>query len=151
MKILILATAAVTLTTTPVALAAAGGNGNGRGQAAAHANVNANVGARIGGNSTAARADGAWSVNSAGVATNPSGKVMPKGLPPGQARKMNQNLAVGSVLSTRYPGYQVITRTDRYNLPVAPAGYEYVRVGNDAYLRQTNSGSIARVIENLFR
>lgn len=145
MKTLILATAAITLATAPLAIAAP----NGKGQGAAHANVNAGV--HAGGNGAAVRTNGGWSVNSAGVATNPSGKVMPKGLPPGQAKKMNRDLAVGGVLSSRYPGYQVITRTDRYNLPAAPAGYEYVRVGNDAYLRQTTSGSIARVIENLFR
>ena len=58
---------------------------------------------------------------------------------------------MGGVLSPRYPGYQVITRTSRYNLPPAPAGYQYVRVGDDAYLRQSSSGTIARVIENLFR
>ena len=152
MKILIVATAVATLATAPLAFAAPGGNGGGNGHGPAH-------GGKAKGAAhvqtlpvvTATKVEGGWAVNGAGVATNPGGKTMSKGLPPGQLKKMNRTLAVGSVLSPRYPGYQVLSRTTRYNLAPAPSGYQYVRVGDDAYLRQTSTGTISRVIENLFR
>lgn len=146
MKFLIMAVAAAALATP--ALAAPGGNGGGHGNAGAH--MGGNGGAQMGGASD--RAGGAWSGN-ANAATNPGGHVMPHGLPPGQVRKMNRasgGLVVGSTLSSSYPGYRTITRASRYNLPAAPAGYEYVRVGDDAYLRQTTTGVISKVISNLF-
>lgn len=38
-----------------------------------------------------------------------------------------------------------------YGLAAAPPGYEWVRVGNNVYLTQTNTGLIANVVANLFR
>ena len=38
-----------------------------------------------------------------------------------------------------------------YQLPPAPYGYEYVRVGNAVYLTQTETGMISQVISNLLR
>lgn len=149
MKFLIMAVAAAVLAAP--ALAAPGGNGGGHGNGNAGGQMGGNAGAHVGGPSD--RAGGAWSGN-ANAATNPGGHVMPHGMPPGQVKKMNRasgGLVVGSTLSTSYPGYRTITRASRYNLPTAPVGYEYVRVGNDAYLRQTTTGVISNVISNLFR
>lgn len=152
MKFLIMATAAATLALAPTAFAAgnghgAGGNGNGNGNSgrsddAVRAQSNQGVGSARG-----------WTTNN-GVVVNPGGHVMSRGLPPGQAKKLNRQaggLVVGNVLASNYPGYQVIGRNSAYNLPAAPAGYEYVRVGNNAYLRQTNTGVISSVVQNLFR
>jgi Ni/Co efflux regulator RcnB len=38
-----------------------------------------------------------------------------------------------------------------YGLQAPPPGYEWVRVGNNVYLTQTNTGLIANVVANLFR
>lgn len=149
MKSLILTTAAI-LAIAPAALAAPGGNGHGGGQGAIHSNGGGDFGSGRDRNGSpgSARVNGGWTVNN-GVATNPGGHVMGR-VPPGQARKMGGNLAVGGVLSSNYPGYRVVSG-GRYNLPAAPAGYEYVRVGDDAYLRQSNTGVISSVMQNLFR
>jgi Ni/Co efflux regulator RcnB len=42
-----------------------------------------------------------------------------------------------------------VTDYNRYNLPVPPAGYQWVREGNDVYLTQTRTGLIANVIADL--
>ena len=38
-----------------------------------------------------------------------------------------------------------------YGLAAPPPGYEWVRVGNNVYLTQTETGLIANVVANLFR
>ncbi len=133
MKYLILATVAA-LALAPAALAApASPNGVGKGA------VRANPAA-------AAAQRGGWN-NNTGAWTSPAGQVHPHGMPPGQAKK----LGVGAVLPPTYPGFRRVTDYRGLNLPAAPAGYEYARVGNDVYLRQANTGVVSRVIENLFR
>lgn len=89
-----------------------------------------------------------------GVWTNPAGVNHPHGMPPGQAKKIARSrgdLIVGNILPASYPGYRVLNDVGAYSVPVAPAGYEYVRVGNDVYLRQTTTGVIANVLANLIR
>ena len=85
-------------------------------------------------------AAGALAVAQAG----PGGKT-----PPGGSRQ-GGGLSIGSVLSPTQPGYQIVDRT-RHNLPVAPAGYDYVRVGRHAYLRHTHTGVVAGVFRDAFR
>ncbi|HTI66685.1 MAG TPA: RcnB family protein [Caulobacteraceae bacterium] len=149
MKSIILATAAI-LAIAPAALAAPGGNGNGNG-GSGHAAANLGVGRDASRSLGSAGVNGGWSVNS-GVATNPGGHVMPR-VPPGQAMQLSRQsggLAVGAVLSSNYPGYRTLNGS-RYNLPAAPAGYEYVRVGDNAYLRNSNTGVVASIVRNPFR
>ena len=38
-----------------------------------------------------------------------------------------------------------------YSLPPAPYGYRYVRVGNNVYLAQTETGLITQVLSNIIR
>jgi Ni/Co efflux regulator RcnB len=61
------------------------------------------------------------------------------------------DLVVGNVLPSSYPGYRTVDNYSAYTLPAPPAGYEYVRVGNDVYMRQSTSGVIANIIGDLFR
>ena len=75
----------------------------------------------------------------------------PGGMPPGQYKKQF-DYNVGARLPRNYyvnRNYYV-TDYDRYNLRVAPPGYQWVRVGNDVYLAQTRTGLIAEVIADLF-
>jgi Ni/Co efflux regulator RcnB len=139
-SILIVTTAILALASAASAGPNGNGGGNGHGNGAGHGNGNGN------GN----RGDGGWTINN-GVAVNPAGRTMRKA-PPGQVKKMSrrQGLGVGNVLPSNYPGYRVV-EGDRYRLAAPPAGYEYVRVGNDVYLRQANTGVISSVIQNLFR
>ncbi len=50
------------------------------------------------------------------------------------------------------PAYRqyVIVQPQVYYLPPPQPGYEWVRVGNDVYLRQTREGVILDVIRNVF-
>ena len=76
----------------------------------------------------------------------------PGGMPPGQYKKQF-DYNVGARLPRNYyvnRNYYV-TDYDRYNLRVAPPGYQWVRVGNDVYLAQTRTGLIAEVIADLLR
>ena len=60
--------------------------------------------------------------------------------------------AVGQRLpSTYYRNRTYYVRPSLYQLPPAPYGYEYVRVGNAVYLTQTETGMISQVISNLLR
>jgi len=149
MRRLIIATTALTLAIAPAAFAksdkANGNHGKGHANAAAgQVLVNPSIGHVV--HTGAGVTNGAW--------TNPAGRTHPHGMPPGQAKKLarqNGGLVVGSVLSSSYPGYQQFNNYSTYQLPVAPSGYEYVRVGNDVYLRQSQTGVIANIIQNLFR
>ena len=60
------------------------------------------------------------------------------------------------VVGQRLPSNYYRNRTyyvqpSMYQLPPAPYGYEYVRVGNAVYLTQTETGMISQVISNLLR
>jgi hypothetical protein len=59
-------------------------------------------------------------------------------------------LVIGAILSPDHPGYRVVDAA-RHNLPAAPSGYHYVRVGRNAYLRQARTGVIAAVFQGVFR
>ena len=60
--------------------------------------------------------------------------------------------AVGQRLpSTYYRNRTYYVQPSLYQLPPAPYGYEYVRVGNAVYLTQTETGMISQVISNLLR
>lgn len=127
LKPLAIATTLVALAASPAALA---DNGKGHKGHKGHADVQSRV----------------W--------TNPAGGTHPHGMPPGQAKKIarsNGDLIIGNVLPATYPGYRTLNNVGAYNVPVAPAGYEYVRVGNDVYLRQTTTGVIANVLANLIK
>lgn len=50
-----------------------------------------------------------------------------------------------------YSNRTYYVRPSLYQLPPAPYGYEYVRVGNAVYLTQTETGMISQVISNLLR
>lgn len=50
-----------------------------------------------------------------------------------------------------YSNRTYYVRPSMYQLPPAPYGYEYVRVGNAVYLTQTETGMISQVITNLLR
>ena len=59
---------------------------------------------------------------------------------------------VGQRLPSRYYSNRTYyVRPSMYQLPPAPYGYEYVRVGNAVYLTQTETGMISQVISNLLR
>jgi Ni/Co efflux regulator RcnB len=59
---------------------------------------------------------------------------------------------VGQRLPSRYYSDRTYyVRPSLYQLPPAPYGYEYVRVGNAVYLTQTETGMISQVISNLLR
>ena len=59
---------------------------------------------------------------------------------------------VGERLPTTYYSNRVYyVRPSLYQLPPAPYGYEYVRVGNAVYLTQTQTGMVSQVITNLLR
>ena len=76
----------------------------------------------------------------------------PHGGPPGQIKKMRR-WSRGDHLPRAYYTSRTyyIYEPARYNLPPAPYGYRYVRVGDDVYLAQTQTGLIAQVITNLLR
>lgn len=60
--------------------------------------------------------------------------------------------AVGQRLPSRYYSNNVYyVQPSLYQLPPAPYGYRYVRVGNAVYLTQTETGMISQVITNLLR
>jgi Ni/Co efflux regulator RcnB len=76
----------------------------------------------------------------------------PYGMPPGQAKKLHryntgQHLPRDYYVNRNY----YVTDYNRYNLPVPPAGYQWVREGNDVYLTQTRTGLIANVIADLLK
>ena len=75
----------------------------------------------------------------------------PGAMPPGQYKK-RFDYNVGARLPRNYYDNRnyYVTDYDRYNLRVAPPGYQWVRVGNDVYLAQTRTGLIAEVIADLF-
>jgi Ni/Co efflux regulator RcnB len=90
-----------------------------------------------------------WTAGHSGK-TPPGLAKKPYGMPPGQAKKMHQ-YSIGQHLPRDYyvnRNYYV-TDYNRYNLPVPPAGYQWVREGNDVYLTQTRTGLIANVIADL--
>ena len=60
--------------------------------------------------------------------------------------------AVGQRLpSNYYRNRTYYVQPSLYQLPPAPYGYEYVRVGDAVYLTQTETGMISQVISNLLR
>lgn len=59
---------------------------------------------------------------------------------------------VGQRLPSRYYSNRTYyVQPSLYQLPPAPYGYEYVRVGNAVYLTQTETGMISQVITSLLR
>lgn len=84
----------------------------------------------------------------------------PGGMPPGQYKKLQQqqrsyDYRVGSYLPSNYytnRNYEIANGYyNGYGLRTPPAGYEWIRVDNDAYLAQSRTGLIAQVIADLFR
>lgn len=76
------------------------------------------------------------------------GKGHPHGMPPGQAKKhwsRGEYMPRGYVVERTY----YIAEPARYRLRTPPPGYRWVRVGNDVYLAQTETGLIAEVIRSL--
>ena len=78
----------------------------------------------------------------------------PGGMPPGQYKKLQRQYDVGGYLPNNYyrnDNYYVPqSYYGQYNLPPAPHGYQWMRVGNDVYLAQTRTGLISQVIADLF-
>lgn len=73
----------------------------------------------------------------------------PHGMPPSQAKKhWNRGEHIPRAYVTERTYY--ITDPGRYRLSPPPVGYEWVRVGNDVYLAQTQTGLIAEVVRSLF-
>jgi Ni/Co efflux regulator RcnB len=71
------------------------------------------------------------------------------GLPPGQAKKMWRR---GERMPTSYETQRYyVAQPDRYSLPTAPYGYRWLRVGDEYYLAQTQTGLITQVISALIR
>lgn len=78
-----------------------------------------------------------------------AGKAHPHGMPPGQAKKQwrrGEHIPRAYVTERTY----YITEPARYRLSPPPVGYEWVRVGDDVYLAQTQTGLIAQVVQSLF-
>lgn len=145
MKLISIATAIAVICSAPAAMAKPG-EGQGKGHHHAHAVEGPHTA------QTTGKSKG-WSTANGGV-THRAGRTHPHGMPPGQAKKwvaQNGGLRVGGVLPASYPGYQTLSPTRAQTLPIAPAGTEYVRVGDDVYLRQTNTGVIASVLQGLLR
>lgn len=60
--------------------------------------------------------------------------------------------AVGQRLPSRYYSTErYYVQPSMYQLPPAPYGYRYVRVGNAVYLTQTETGLVSQVITSLIR
>ena len=125
MKTAILLIAAISLT-IPAAALADPGKGKGKGQ----------HGGRP------AMTSGAW--------TPPGLARKPHGMPPGQAKKIwgkGENLPQVYVTQPRY----YVTQPSRYGLGPTPYGYRWVRVGDNYYLAQTQTGAINQIISALIR
>lgn len=76
------------------------------------------------------------------------GKGHPHGMPPGQAKKhwsRGEYIPRGYVVERTY----YVSDPARYRLRQPPPGYRWVRVGDDVYLAQTETGLIAEVIRSL--
>jgi len=73
----------------------------------------------------------------------------PHAMPPGQAKKL---YGKGEYLPRGYYSQQHYINDARYRsqLPPAPAGYRWVRYGDDAYLVQARDGLISRIVRSLF-
>jgi Ni/Co efflux regulator RcnB len=73
----------------------------------------------------------------------------PYGMPPGQAKKMwSQGERLPPIYITER--YYVVDPF-RYDLPPAPYGYRWMRIGDQFYLAQTETGLISQVISALVR
>jgi Ni/Co efflux regulator RcnB len=73
----------------------------------------------------------------------------PYGMPPGQAKKLwgrGEHLP-RTYITERY----YVWEPWRYDLPPAPYGYRWIRVGDRFYLAQTETGLISQVISALLR
>lgn len=73
----------------------------------------------------------------------------PHGMPPGQAKKSWRQ---GQYIPRSYvvePTYYV-AEPERYRLRAPPPGYRWVRVEDDVYLAQTETGLIADIVRSLF-
>ncbi|HEY8571301.1 RcnB family protein [Phenylobacterium sp.] len=82
-------------------------------------------------------------------ATPPGLAKKPHGMPPGQAKKM---WGQGERLPPTYLSSQYyVAEPSRYSLPPAPYGQRWVRVGDQYYLAQTQTGLISQVISALLR
>lgn len=77
------------------------------------------------------------------------GKRHPHGMPPGQAKKRwSRGEHVPRAYVTERSYY--VLEPARYRLRQPPPGYQWVRVDNDVYLAQTQTGLIADVVLSLF-
>jgi Ni/Co efflux regulator RcnB len=91
-----------------------------------------------------------WVANDASW-TPPGLAKKPHGMPPGQAKKMGLYNTGQHLPRTYYSNRtHYVTDYNRYNLRVAPPGYQWVRVGNDVYLAQTRTGLIADIVRSIF-
>ena len=77
------------------------------------------------------------------------GKRHPHGMPPGQAKaRWSRGDHVPRAYMTERSYY--VREPARYRLRQPPPGYQWVRVDNDVYLAQTQTGLIADVVLSLF-
>ena len=85
----------------------------------------------------------------AGTWTPPGLAKKPHGMPPGQAKKMwsQGDRLPDTYLAQRY----YVADPSRYQLAPAPYGYRWIRVGEQYYLAQTQTGVISQVISALIR
>ncbi|MEO8112866.1 MAG: RcnB family protein [Phenylobacterium sp.] len=70
-------------------------------------------------------------------------------MPPGQAKKLwrQGERLPSSYISQRY----YVAEPSRHSLAPTPYGYRWVKVGDQYYLAQTQSGAISQVISALAR
>lgn len=140
MKFVLIATAAFILA-APLAAQAGhghgGGNGHGDGDASAHANDDGDR--REDSDHAHWRSQPGW--------TPPGLAKKPYGMPPGQAKKMwrQGDRLPPTYITERY----YVADPSRYNLAPTPYGYRWVRVGNEYYLAQTQTGLVSQVISAL--
>lgn len=125
-RVLLMAAAAFALAAP---LAAAAKDNPGQGHAKGH------------GKGHAAAQSGAW--------TPPGLAKKPHGMPPGQAKKMwsQGERLPNTYLAERY----YVADPSRYQLQPAPYGYRWMRVGDQYYLAQTQTGLISQAISALIR
>lgn len=143
MKFLITAISVFALL-APVAASAAPGNGHGNQGGGKGKNQAAQGVSRDNGNSRGhnAMANGAW--------TPPGLAKKPYGMPPGQAKKMwnrGERLPDQYFTQTRY----YVTNPTNVNLSPAPAGSRWVKVGDNYYLAETQTGAVMQIVSALLR
>ena len=128
-----LATIAIAVVTLAIPAAASADPGNGHGQGHDKQNgASAHSGARHQGS----------------VRAPPGLAKKPYGMPPGQAKKVwqqGQNLPNQYYTQSRY----YVANPSAVNLGPAPYGSRWVRVGDNYYLAQTQTGAIGQIVSAL--